>query len=73
MRVREEERIVLLDLMLMKIRDEKRDLKILQGVRKEMRCWLKMELGRRRIDTLMLRLRREVKRREESLRKKIHS
>ena len=70
MKVREEERTVLLDLMLVKIRDEKRNLKILQGIREEMRCWLKMELGRRRFDTLMIRLGREVKRRKESLEKK---
>ena len=38
MKVREEERTVLLDLILVKIRDEKRNLKILQGIREEMRC-----------------------------------
>ena len=71
MRVREEERKVLLDLMLVKIRDEKRNLQILEGVREEVRDWLRNELGRRRrFETLMVCLGRDVKRKKMSLKKK---
>ena len=70
MRVREEERKVLLDLMLVKIRDEKRNLQILKGVREEVRDWLRNELGRRRFETLMVCLGRDVKRKKMSLKKK---
>ena len=54
MKLREEERTALLDLMLVKIRDEKRNLRILLGVREEMRKWLKVELGRKKFNKLGL-------------------
>ena len=70
MKVREEERSVLLDLMLVKIRDEKRNLRILLGIREEIRNWLRVELGKRKFETIMRRLGKIVTSLKERLKHK---
>ena len=70
MKVREEERPILLDLMLVKIRDEKRNLRILMGIREEVRNWLNVELGCRKFDTLIRRLKKEVAKIKTKLKRK---
>ena len=51
--IREKEREIILDLMRLKLKDEKRCLRKLREKKNEMRRWLKGELGIRQLESTM--------------------
>ena len=65
--IREKEREIILDLMRLKLKDEKRCLRKLREKKNEMRRWLKGELGIRQLESTMRLLRDEVRKRKREL------
>ena len=72
MKVKEEERIVLLDVMRIKLRDERRNLEKLKRKREETRLFVKKEIGRsRKFETLMKIVRKEVANKKKVLKENL--
>ena len=69
--VRECERDIMINLMNLKLKDEKRNLVEKRGIREQLRKWLKRELGgSRRYESLIKRLRLETNQRKVELQEK---
>ena len=72
MKVKEEERAVLLDVMRIKLRDERRNLEKLKRKREDMRMAVKKEIGKsRKFETLMKIIRKEVAIKKKELKENI--